>query len=68
LSDIYFYSHIQVDAQASILMTHGLSFLVYGLNLVFGFYQGSPQYMIQREIYQPTVATGFRWNPGHERF
>jgi hypothetical protein len=68
LSDIYFYSHIQVDAQASIGMTHGLSFVVYGLNLnneVFGFYQGAPQYMIQREYYQPTVA-GFRWSPMRE--
>ena len=66
LSDIYFYSHIQVDAQASIRMTHGLTFVVYGLNLnnaVFGFYQGAPQYMIQREYYQPTVAAGFRWTP-----
>jgi hypothetical protein len=66
LSDIYFYSHFQVDAQGSIRMSHGLSFVVYGLNLnnaVFGFYQGSTQYMIQREYYQPTVAAGVRWSP-----
>ena len=66
LSDIYFYSHFQVDAQGSIALSRGLSFVVYGLNLnneVFGFYQGSPQYMIQREYYQPTVAAGFRWAP-----
>jgi len=64
-SDIYFYSHLQVDAQGSIRLTHGLSFVMYGLNLtneVFGFYQGSPQYMIQREYYTPTIAAGFRWN------
>jgi TonB-dependent receptor len=69
LSDIYFYSHIQLDAQASIRMTRGLSFVIYGLNLnneVFGFYQGAPQYMIQREYYQPTVAAGFRWSPMRE--
>lgn len=66
LSDIYFYSHFQVDAQGSVQLAHGLSFVMYGLNLnnaVFGFYQGSPQYMIQREFYQPTVAAGFRWSP-----
>ncbi|MBV8897368.1 MAG: TonB-dependent receptor [Acidobacteriaceae bacterium] len=66
LSDLYFYSHFQVDAQGSVRLSHGLTFVMYGLNLnneVFGFYQGSPQYMIQREYYQPTVAAGFRWSP-----
>ncbi len=66
LSDIYFYSHIQVDAQGSIGMRHDLSLIVSGLNLnneVFGFYQGSPQYMIQREYYQPTFSAGLRWTP-----
>jgi TonB-dependent receptor len=66
LSDIYFYSHFQVDAQGSIRLGHGLNFVMYGLNLnnaVFGFYQGSAPYMIQREYYQPTVAAGFRWSP-----
>lgn len=66
-SDIYFYSHLQVDAEGSIRMTHGLSFVAYGLNLtneVFGFYQGSPQYMIQREYYKPSFAAGFRWSLG----
>lgn len=66
LSDIYFYAHFQVDVQGSIALTHGLTFIASGLDLnnsVFGFYQGSPQYMIQREYYQPTVAIGFRWSP-----
>jgi TonB-dependent receptor len=66
-SDIYFYSHLQVDAQGSIQLSHGLSFTMYGLNLtneVFGFYQGSPQYMIQREYYQPEIAAGLRWSLG----
>jgi TonB-dependent receptor len=70
LSDIYFYSHLQVDAQGSVYLTHGLSVVASGLNLnneVFGFYQGSPQYMIQREYYQPTFALGFRWSPERER-
>jgi TonB-dependent receptor len=66
--DGYFYSHLQVDAQGSIRLAHGLNFVMYGLNLtneVFGFYQGSPQFMIQREYYQPTIAAGFRWSPFH---
>ena len=70
LSDIYFYTHFQVDAQGSVRLPHGLTFVMYGLNLnnqVFGFYQGSPQYMIQREYYQPTIAAGVRWSPVHEK-
>ena len=69
-SDVYFYSHIQVDAQGSVRAGHGLEFIMYGLNLnneVFGFYQGSPQYMIQREYYEPTVAAGIRWSPLREK-
>jgi hypothetical protein len=67
LSDIYFYSHAQVDAQGSLRVSRGLSVVIAGLNLnneVFGFYQGSPQYMIQREYYQPTIEVGIRWSPG----
>jgi TonB-dependent receptor len=69
-SDVYFYSHIQVDAQGSVRFAHGLEFIMYGLNLnneVFGFYQGSPQFMIQREFYRPTVAAGVRWAPMREK-
>ena len=69
LSDIYFYSHVQVDAQGIIGIGHKLSVVASGLNLnneVFGFYQGSPQYMIQREYYQPTFSAGLRWTPHHE--
>jgi TonB-dependent receptor len=68
--DVYFYSHLQVDAQGSVRLAHGLNFIMYGLNLtneVFGFYQGSPQFMIQREYYTPTIAAGFRWSPVHEK-
>jgi TonB-dependent receptor len=67
--DNYFYPHLQFDAQGSWRMGHGLSFVMYGLNInneVFGFYNGSPQYMIQREYYRPTIAAGFRWSPLHE--
>jgi hypothetical protein len=69
-ADGYFYSHLQVDAQGSVRLKHGLTFVMYGLNLtneVFGFYQGSPQYMIQREYYGPTIAAGFRWSPTFEK-
>ena len=68
--DVYFYSHIQLDAQGSVRFSHGLEFIAYGLDLnneVFGFYQGSPQFMIQREYYEPTVAAGIRWSPLREK-
>src|SRR5216117_437654 len=68
--DNYFYAHLQVDAQGSVRMARGLSLVMYCLNLnneVFGFYNGSPQFMVQREFYKPTVAAGFRWSPLHER-
>jgi TonB-dependent receptor len=70
LSDQYFYTHLQVDAEGTIRLTHGFSYVMYGLNLtneVFGFYQGSTQYQVQREFYQPTVAAGFRWSPVREK-
>ena len=70
LGDDHFFAHLQFDAQGSIRMTHGLSLVMYGLNLtneVFGFYFGSQQYFHQREYYQPTVAAGLRWSPTHEK-
>ena len=70
LADIYLYAHLQFDAQGSVRLAHGLEFVMYGLNInneVFGFYNGSPQYMIQREYYRPTIAAGFRWSPLHEK-
>jgi len=70
LSDFYFYTHVQVDAQGSIRLNHGFTALVSALNLnneVFGFYQGSPQFMIQREYYQPTISLGLRWEPAREK-
>ena len=68
LSDIYFYSHVQVDAQGSIGLKGGFSLIVSALNLnneVFGFYQGSDQYEIQREYYQPTFSAGIHWTANH---
>ena len=51
-------------------MWRGLSAIVYGLNMnneVFGFYNGSPQYVVQREFYKPTYAVGFRYVLSGER-
>jgi TonB-dependent receptor len=64
--DSFLYAHFQLDAQATVRIASELSLVVYGLNLtneVFGFYNGSPQYVVQREFYKPTFAIGFRWNP-----
>jgi len=68
--DNYLYSHFQLDVQGSYKITHNLQFYAYGLNLnneVFGFYNGSPQYVVQREYYHPTYAGGLRWTLGGER-
>ncbi len=67
--DVYYYPHTQVDAQVSyrIPRGHGVHFIVSMLNLnneVFGFYQGSEQYPIQREYYSRTISVGLRWTSG----
>lgn len=67
--DLYLFAHLQADAEASFRMRKGLTLLFQGLNLnneVFGFYNGSPQYFIQREYYQPTYTFGLRWDRGKE--
>ncbi len=68
--DNYLYSHFQLDAQASYKLPHGLQAYAYGLNLnneVFGFYNGSPQYVTQREYYKPTYAGGLRYTFNNEK-
>ena len=48
----------------------GFEFYAQGLNLtneVFGFYYGSPQYVVQREYYHPTYGGGLRWTSHHEK-
>jgi len=65
--DNYLYSHFQLDVQGSYKITRNFQFYAYGLNLnneVFGFYNGSPQYVVQREYYHPTYAGGIRWTSG----
>ena len=67
--DTYFYAHTQFDIQGSYRLYKGLSFTASGLNLsneVFGFYNGSPIYPIQREFYKPTVSFGMRWTSSAE--
>ncbi len=68
--DNYFYPHTQFDAQANYRLYRGLQVVVSGLNLsnqVFGFYNGSPIYPVQREYYRPTTSFGLRWSLTPER-
>jgi hypothetical protein len=47
----------------------GLQVVASGLNLsneVFGFYNGSPIYPVQREYYKPTTSFGLRWTVSSE--
>jgi TonB-dependent receptor len=67
--DVYFYAHTQFDIQGSYRIHKGLRFEASGLNLsneVFGFYQGSAIFPIQREFYKPTVSFGMRWTSSAE--
>jgi TonB-dependent receptor len=68
--DIWTLTHYQVDAQASYRIWRGLTAKVVGLNLnneVFGYYQGSTQFVNQREYYKPTYTGGLRYSFGGER-
>ena len=68
--DNYLYAHFQFDTQASYTLPRGFQVYAYGLNLnneVFGFYNGSPRYVVQREYYHPTYAGGIRWTLTRER-
>ncbi len=67
--DNYFYPHFQVDAQMGARLWKGLHLELEGLDLnneVFGFYNGSEQYMTQREYYKPTYSASLRWESGRE--
>jgi len=68
--DNYLYAHLQVDAQMTYRLPKGFEAYVQGLNLtneVFGFYFGSPQYVVQREYYHPTYGGGLRWTSHREK-
>jgi len=63
--DVWTLAHYQTDAQASYRIWRGLSLKVVGLNLnneVFGYYQGSTQFVNQREYYKPSYTGGLRYN------
>ena len=67
--DNYFYAHTQVDAKASYYLGKGFTVMAIGQNMnndPFGFYNGSKQYMVQREYYKPTYSGGIRWTQHHE--
>lgn len=64
--DTYLYAHFQIDMQGSVRLEKGFTFIAGILNLnneVFGFYNGTAPYMIQREFYKPTYSLGLRWSP-----
>jgi TonB-dependent receptor len=70
--DTYLFPHTQVDAQVSYFIprAHGLRTVVSLLNLnneVFGFYDGSERFPIQREYYNRTVSVGLRWGTDREQ-
>jgi TonB-dependent receptor len=68
--DVYTLPHLQLDAQMSVRLGHGLSAMVYGLNMtneVFGYYTGSPIYVNQREWYKATYAAGLRYSFNREK-
>ena len=68
--DTYLYSHLQVDLQGTYRLPKGFTAVGYALNLnneVFGFYNGSTIYPIQREFYRQTFGGGLRWSPSRER-
>src|SRR5260370_14071898 len=57
--DQYLYAHTQYDIQGSSRLHSRPGLAACGLTLdseVFGFYQGSKQYPIQREFYHPTAS------------
>jgi TonB-dependent receptor len=67
--DNYFYPHTQVDAKVTYYLGKGFTAMAIGENMnndPFGFYNGSPKYMIQREYYKPTYSGGIRWTQHHE--
>ena len=68
--DNYLYGHLQTDAQVNYNLPKVFTAYVSGLNQnneVFDFYNGSGQYVVQREYYKPTYSFGVRWNVNRER-
>jgi TonB-dependent receptor len=62
--DNYFYPHTQFDTQGSYRVYKNLQVVGSILNMsneVFGFYNGSGIYPVQREYYRPTYSFGLHW-------
>ncbi len=62
--DNYLYSRTQLDAQVSYLFQARVQLVLNVLNLnnaVFGFYNGDPKFVVQREFYGPTFSLGLRY-------
>lgn len=67
--DNYVYNHTQIDMQGSVRLYKGLNFIAYGQNLnnaPFGYYNGDPRYMVQREYYKQTIAFGLKYDIGQK--
>jgi len=68
--DVYQYSHTQYDSEISYRLPANFVITASGLNLnneVFGFYQGSPAYPIQREYYHPSYLFSLKWTGTGDR-
>ena len=68
--DNYFYAHTQFDAQGTYRVYKQLQVVGSLLNMsneVFGFYNGSGIYPVQREYYRPTYSFGLRWTLAGEQ-
>jgi TonB-dependent receptor len=55
--DVHTLSHFQVDAQVSVRIGHGLTAMLYGLNMtneVFGYYTGSPVFVNRKRLTKPS--------------
>ncbi|MFC5863297.1 TonB-dependent receptor [Acidicapsa dinghuensis] len=67
--DNYYFERTQVDAQASYYLGKGFTITASeenANNAILGFYNGSKQYMTQREYYKPIYYGGIRWTQHHE--
>jgi TonB-dependent receptor len=68
--DNYFYGHTQFDVQGNYRVYKTLQVVGSILNMsneVFGFYNGSGIYPVQREYYRPTYSFGLRWTLAGEQ-
>jgi TonB-dependent receptor len=68
--DNYYFERTQVDAQASYYLGKGFTFTASeenANNAILGFYNGSKQFMTQREYYKPIYYGGIRWSLGKEK-